>query len=239
MTTAIIIDIDNIGGLYDIQVLLKHINNNNNLSIYKYAVGNYVGDELNKFLISNGFDIELNSIKRKNRSDIKIMLYITRLLNDNNIKKIILFSSDQDFDLIIKEIFKANKIVEIYGYNKSTSDRIKNMGDIFVPIDKFIPTRKSKSVFSIVKNKTSLKKFSETIKKDKLISLSNQIFGNRREMLISVFKRELRSYDKKLIESYNYYEWRYFEKYITNKYPKDFNYKKGNNGLAVVLYKLK
>ncbi len=222
---AIFIDGDNCSNIDHIEKVLLRLNNSK--IIFKYACANNYNDLFKNFLNKYGFRVEENTMKRKNRTDVKIMLEIFELINNNSkIKKIFIISSDTDFDLLCQKLLLKDIDIKLIGYEKSTSERIKNMG-IFYPIKSFLPKKK---IYQRIETKVKMDS-----KDRKLLDyLNNYIFSEEDNILISKLKRKLIELDKEFTYKFCNEEWNYFDRYLATKFPNTFKIKKKKKSIHVI-----
>ncbi|MFW9952573.1 MAG: NYN domain-containing protein [Candidatus Thorarchaeota archaeon] len=92
-----------------------------------------------KYLVAQDFIIQTKNIiihpnGKKTQKGIGIFIYkdIVELAQEDSYDKAILISGDSDFVDIIKKLQELNKDYEIWGFKKSISNRLINMGEFKV-----------------------------------------------------------------------------------------------------------
>ena len=235
------------------------MNNTSNIAIYidgdnaNYKDFNYVYEEIKKIgrvIIRNIYgdwtnssmkgwkDISINygldtnncfNLPHKNSTDIYLICDILQDLYKNpNIDIFIIVSSDSDYSHVANRVRSEGKMVIGIGRLK-TPDILKNA------CDKFICTE-------IIKNNDD---DDENIDDDELIvyetdyNIANELdiiikaFSKNKRLTISKLKKNLtKIYDTK--KNYNKEEYKYFEKYLLKKYPKNFKVFEENNSVIII-----
>lgn len=197
---------------------------------WKDITVNYALESINNF-----------SLSKKNSTDIHLICDILKdLYKNQNIDIYIIVSSDSDFTHVAKTIRMEGKKFIGIGH-KNTSTMLKNACDIF------ISTENIKNDNNILDNNEDnsednsddeednivLKKIYNFNNYDEELQYIIKSFKNNKKIFISKLKKNL----SLLCDTRNIYtsdEYRYFDKYLINKFPNDFRIIENNKSIIIL-----